>query len=538
MMATKKSAISSAVSLSLGCAIVASAISWIGLQPAQAISLNDLPPDSVRVPPMVKEHSVSTYVPSESCQGQGVAVNLIYPKKARYKDGAPLAVVIPGGTGPDGLAFEMHASQVGFVEVRFAFPGGGTPQFGTQGEYDNRGPLSLAALKDVLLFAGGKKKDYKGRTVSELLADKVKAQPENIGIIGWDNGGNQALVVMGNNPQDLSFIKWLTFYESPVGSMFFPPALGSSADLLLNKHYRQGSAATGNILIDYRKLNWAPKQYRSPNRLATHKRGSPGLKGVLYFDENSNGIWEESNEFAFTSALDASLSKQYFPPQVVGGATKIELFNGYWPTNIATIEEAEKFFADRDGSLFVDTVTKEFPNLLVSIFASAADHDQQQPDHPHIVFLYNLFLSHHARFLRLNPDPNYIMAIGGMNVLNFSNNKANGSIDSDSILSQLEPEGLLPDYIYMEAAIAELADRTKGKILKSTLNGVIVNYTNGAVETPKPEAPAPAKSEVKGEVEDGTKDGKGNGDDKTDDGKKPTTSQKATAGKLKPAPKD
>ena len=161
-------------------------------------------------------------MPSEACPGDGVAVNFIYPKKARYKDGAPIAVVIPGGIGPDGLNFEMHASQTGIIEVRFAFPGGGTARFGSQGTFDNRGDLSLTALKDVILFAGGKKADYKGRSVKDLLKDVVKAQPENIGLVGWDIGGNQALVVLGKNPEELSFVKWLVFYESPVGSMFWP----------------------------------------------------------------------------------------------------------------------------------------------------------------------------------------------------------------------------------------------------------------------------------------------------------------------------
>jgi hypothetical protein len=494
-------------------------------QPAYAASgaIIELPPDSVRVPPMVKEHSLSTYVPSTACQGNGVAVNLIYPNKARYKDGAPLAVVIPGGIGPNGLDFEMHASQVGIIEVRFAFPGGGTGQFGSQGTYDIRGDKSLTALKDVILFAGGKTTDYKGRSVTELLQGVVKAQPANVGLVGWDIGGNQALVVLGKNPEELSFVKWLVFYESPVGSMFWPPALGCAADLHLNNHYREGSAATGNILIDYRKLNWAADAFRNPNRLAAHKRGAPGLKGVLYFDENSNNIWEESNEFAFTSALDVGLLKQYFPPQVAGGALRVHFLDmKNWPKNVATPNEAEEFFANRDGSLFVETVAKEYPNLMVTIFASKADHYQQQPDHPHVVFLYNRFLDHGVRFLRLNPDPNYMVAIGGMNTINFCNNKPNASIDSDSIMNQLEGEGLLPDYVYIEAAIAELADRTKGKIYKESLNGVIVDYTNGAVEAPKPEAAAPKKDD-QANKDKGEGKGDGGGADKGNSKEAPAT---------------
>jgi len=485
------------------------------LLPAQAASgaLNDIPPDSVRTPPMVKEHSLSTYVPSEAAKGKGVAVNLIYPQKPRYKDGAPVAVVIPGGIGPDGLSFEMHASQVGMIEVRFAFPGGGTAQFGTQGEFDNRGENSLLALRDVILFAGGKSTDYQGRTIGELLKPVVKAQPSDIGIIGWDIGGNQALVVMGKYHQELSFLKWLVFYESPVGSMFWPAALGSASDLKLNNHYREGSAATGSVLLDYRKLWWNKDGYRNPNRLAARKRGSPGLKGVLFFDENLDGVWEESSEYAFQSALDVGLTKQFFPPQVAGGAERIIFKNEKgFPPNVATPTQSDEFFADRDGSLYIETVCKEYPNLMVSLFASAADHNQQQPDHPHIAFLYNLLLTHNVRFLRLNPDPNYMVSVGGMNKINFVNNKPNAAIDAATILTLLEPEGLLPDYVYIEASAAELADRTKGKIFKETLSGTIIDYTNGAEETPKPEPPAPKPASKKEEEEPkGKAEGKSKG---------------------------
>ena len=41
--------------------------SAIGSAMASSGSLTDLPPDSVKVPPMVKEHSISTYVPSSVC---------------------------------------------------------------------------------------------------------------------------------------------------------------------------------------------------------------------------------------------------------------------------------------------------------------------------------------------------------------------------------------------------------------------------------------------------------------------------------------
>lgn len=456
--------------------------------PALAVGV-EIPPDSVKTPPLLPEQSISTFVPSATCPNTpGLAVNIIYPKKARYKDGAPVAVVVPGGIAADGINFNMHAAQVGAIEVRFAFPGGGNKNFGSGGEFDNRGARSVEALKDVILFAAGAAKDYKERSIKDLMEGKVAVSPGNVGLVGWDNGGNAALVALSRYPSELYMVAWLLFYESPVGAMFSPANLGSSADLLTNKHYREGSAATGHILVDYRKLKWSAKAIRNPNRFSGKKRGLPGNKGVLFFDENGNGIWEESIEFACNSLLDQNILKQYFPPQITAAAKRLNLFEEEWPSNLATVQESEEFFSDRDGSLYVGQVAEQYPQLLVGIFASAVDHNQQQPDHPHICFLYNLFLSKHAHWLKLNPDPNYVSAVAAMNVANFVNNKANDSIDASQILSHLEGEGVIPDYLYMDAFVAELADRYKTKNL-SVLKQPLAGYVYGS------SLALPAKSE-------------------------------------------
>lgn len=475
---------------------------YAGFLPGHASSISDLPAESMRTPPMVKENSISTYVPSESAEGNGLAVNLLYGSKPRYVAGAPVAVVVPGGTGADGLTFNMHAAQQGFVEVRFAFPGGGSPQFMSKGSFDNRGKASVEALRDVILFAGGKKPDYKGRFIADLLADQYKVDPQNIGVVGWDNGGNQALVALAKYVGELEFVNWLAFYESPVGSMFSPPNLGSATDLVTNKYYREGSAATGNILVDYRKLKWNANAFRNPNRITGKKRGTPGLKGVLYFDDNGNGQWEEAREFAFNSSLDTNALKQYFPPQVAAAAERLNVFGGFWPGNVASVSESEEFFADRDGSLYIAQICRDYPKLLVGVFGSAVDHNQQQIDHPHITFLYNAFLTNKVRWLKLNPDNKYMAHIAQMNAANFVNNRPSTSIDSGTeaggLLTHLEPEGIVPDYVYMQALICEMADRLKTKKLKENLAAPILNYSSGAVEhiPPKPIA-APAKGAEK-----------------------------------------
>ncbi len=469
------------------------------LLPAMAVNFNsDLPPDSMNVPLMAKEKSVSTYVPSATADGQGLAVNLVFIAKPRFKTGAPVAVVAPGGIGPDGLGFNMHAAQIGAIEVRFAFPGGGSAEFGSRGVFDNRGAKSVEAFRDVLLFASGRKNDYKGRTITELLAPSIKVNPLNIGIVGWDNGGNIALVTMAKYASDLNFIKWLAFYESPVGSMFSPPNLGSSTDLLKNKHYREGSAATGNLLIDYRNLTWLGHIFRNPNKLAGKKRGLPGMKGVLFFDENQNCIWEESLEYAFNSALDPGLTKQFFPPQLTAASQRKMVFGKEWPSNVATVAESEEFFAERDGSLYVKEITQAFPKLLVGMFASAVDHNQQQLDHPHICFLYNLFLTNKVRWLRLNPDPCYLADIGQMSGYNFVNNKPNVPLDPTGLLSHMEPEGALPDYVCMQGMVAELVDRIKVGNLVYPISQPLCPYSNGAAAA-KAEAEARHKKAVEAE---------------------------------------
>jgi hypothetical protein len=624
--------------------------------PLGAMATVDINESSIKPPPLVPEQSVSCYLPSESAPGKGLAVNVIYPKKPRYKDGAPVAVIAPGGSGPDGLGFDMHSAQMGFVEVRFGFPGGGHGKFTSSGIYDYRGAECQKALRDVLLFAAGRMLDTEGRKISELVPVKVSA--DNIGIVGWSNGGNVALVTMTKYASELQFLSWATFYESPLGSMFFPPNLGSADDVVSNRHYRQGSGATGDCVVDYQNLCYDPYYLRRPGE---HKRkGEAEISGVLFFDENKNKRWDESLEFAFGYASDIGLDKQIYPPDVTAAMDRMGIFaelatvtvktkrvydkrikvkkpretfadilpkgvkpitslerdenqqktlaNGFlikaglpipvdpkakkkpeptkidplevpsaisgqdynligsgrneektkkydisggpkspppnaaltahkrtytirvdtrpeaptpvltrgkkeldpvgvkavlrppepkgaepdklelnmifWPDDVATLKESEAYFEERDGSLFISQVVEKFPNLLVTVIATQVDHLNNQSDHPHIALQYNAWLSSKARWLRLNPDPLYVGASSGLNAGNFVNNLPKAPIDSSEIVSVLEPEGLVLDYTFGEAAVAELADRKRTKYLKGALAELLCPYDNGAFPIP------------------------------------------------------
>jgi len=443
-----------------------------------AIAYEKVPEATLRIPPMVlPEKSVSTWIVSDAAGSEGLAVNVIYPDKPRYKEGAPLAVVVPGGNEKSGLEFSTHAAQSGFAEVRFAFPGGGKPGFASGGVYDYRGPKCHAALRDVLLFAGGKGKDIQGKTISQLVPAKLDTK--SVGIIGWSNGGNTAVIALAKFADQLKFVDWLVFYETPLGSIFYPPALGSAQDLIQNRHYHQGSAATGHVLVDYRKLCWQPTGQRNPG--AHKKQGQPEIPGVVFFDENGNKQWDEEIEFALPYSVDAAGDKQIYPSVVTQALQRLKVFSDKWPKTLATPGQCEKYFQERDGSLYINELAKQMPNLFVCVFASVLDHLQRQPDHPHICLNYNAWLADKVRFVRLNPDPVYVSKIAAMGAGTFVDNKPNASIDSSTIEEFLEPEGLLPDYVYIEAAAAELADRQRANNVSDSLTEPLVTYSNGAV---------------------------------------------------------
>lgn len=442
-----------------------------------------LPPESVKSLPMEKEESISVYVPSDVAPDGGLAVNVIYPKTPRHKDGAPIAIVVPDGHGPSGLRFTMHAAQSGFAEVRFAFPGGGLKQFHSGGSWDERGPNSQTALKDIMLFAHGEKTDSKGKKITEIIPTPLDLN--NVGAVGWGNGGNILLVTMSKFALDLGFLKWVAFYESPIGPLMSPSVLGTTNELVLNKYYRQGSAATGTPLVNWKKLTWQSDIFR--NRTEHLGLGREPSRGVLFFDENGNKIWEESQEFPIAHYTAPGGDKKYYAPEVVNAMLKQKLFpHGRWPKRIALLSESEQFYQERDGSQFIKQIPLQYPDLLVTIFGSRLDHEQRQPDHPHIALSYNLWLASKPKWLRLNPDPKYVGFIADMNAMNFIENKPDESIDASAMEAHLEPEGFVPDFVYMQATIAELADRAKKDNLKP-LDVVINPYMNDTVKQYKKE---------------------------------------------------
>lgn len=532
-----------------------------------------VPEAVLKKPVSVVENSVSTYVPSSVAPGNGIAVNIIFPEKPRYKAGAPIAIVVSGNESTS-LSMSMHAANCGIAEVRFAYPGCGMRQFHSDGIFDNFGDNCNCALKDVILFMKGETNDYKGRTVRELIP--VALDQSVVGLVAWETGANIALVTLGKHQDKIPFLSFLAFFEGAAGSMFSPDNLGTVKDMFLNRHYREGSAATGEILVDYRRLMFAPNARRHPG--VAKKRGEAELKGVLYFDENNNRTWDEAAEYALSYASEVGLDKQIYAPAITEALMRHRVFEkafpglaspkpalpapkepkpaggkqaqlkkekeeiaalikeksallpedkreeftenmkkkaegrtpeevkkmlnslkierSSWPLSVANLVVSKAYFESRDGALYIKDVVANYPKLLIGLFGARVAHTQRQADHPHIAFLYNKFLEAKPKWLRLNPEPVYVSTLCRMNVNNFSANEPNSALDAANIVEHLAPLGLVPEYAYMDALVAELSDRAKSGNLKFPLTAMLSEYTpiaDPSKATPKADPKPDAK---------------------------------------------
>jgi hypothetical protein len=565
--------------LIFACSFIVSQLGLLAnILPAAARTM--VPEAVLKKPVSVVENSVSTYVPSSVAPGNGIAVNVIYPEKPRYKAGAPIAVVVSGNESTS-LSMSMHAANCGIAEVRFAYPGCGMRQFHSDGIFDNFGDSCSTALKDVVLFMKGEINDYKGRTVRELIP--VSLDQSVVGMVAWETGANMALVTLAKHHDKIPFVSYLAFFEGAAGSMFYPDNLGTVKDMFLNRHYREGSAATGEILVDYRRLMYSSNARRHPG--VAKKRGEAEIKGVLYFDENGNKVWDEAAEYALSYASEVGLDKQIYAPPIVDALVRHGVFvksipppqeqktdtakkdkNGKdigkgkdndkdkekdkdkndskdkadgkdkavsdgkdkvekkprkkewweiarWPAAVALPKVSKQYFDARDGALYIKQVCETYPKLLVGLFGARIAHTQRQADHPHIALLYNKFLEAKPKWLRLNPEPVYVSTICRMNVANFNANEPNAAIDAVNIVDHLAPLGLVPEYAYMDALVAELSDRAKSGNLKHPLASMLSDYTPIADPSkvppktdPKPDAKPKAVGAKEAEKEQSSQD--------------------------------
>lgn len=432
--------------------------------------------------------ALGTRVPCTACGTQGVAVVLHFPASAngaRYDDtGSPIVVVVvPGGLDNKVSAgdadSQYFATGLGLTEVYFNLPDSGTAPYDTGGEYDQRGPACQEALREVLLFALGKKPDYAGRYITDLIP---YADTGNVGVVGLSNGGNLAAVTMDRYGSEFDGLRYYVSYENPAGDEYVVTDLGSPTGM--NPAYQRGDTRLDDILgsvstldpTDLRVAVTPHAVYFDLNGNATLDKGTGGATGDYLCN-----YWESGGRFYYSTEIVSLLASRglvSFPH-----------------AKIADPSATDAFWEERDMSRHTASAVAKIGSLEGAIMvATAEDHVQNVPGHPHVVVNYWGWSD--LKFVRVNPDAAYVMAtaptpragsgasgtmppgtvhsVGGpadAAKLAPPDTAANIEVDFENIDSMVEPEGA--DAAYTLAAIVELADRVHFDVWQPNLGSVL-----------------------------------------------------------------
>lgn len=415
---------------------------------------------------------ILTHIPSTAGGDRGIAVGVLSPLRPRYTDGAPVVIHVPGGVTTGGTEGPPEYAGLGFVEIRFAFPGGGQGESTSGGTYDFRGPNCLRALADVVCFATGRLADQQGRRIGDLVPTTT-VLTQNVGLVGSSHGGNACAVVMATHGEEFPELAFYASMESPYGEGNVNIELGGH-DQGVNPAY---NSQTG--VLDLSKLAWSAELAPGPPR--RWQGAGTGLKGALFFDLNGDGKFSESDDFpanAFVQDLGQG-PRVWYTPRLLREAEKRKLYGKQRPGHVPSLAESIEYWRWRDAAGSIHQAVRKCPKLAVIVYANQRDHVQVAPDHPHILAQVEGFRQAGAKFVRLNPDRAYvehILAAGRPPIATrppaFPDNEAGMAWDRHNLRSGLEPQGL-PTPLYMQAAVCELADRVQARNWAKNLDAVL-----------------------------------------------------------------
>lgn len=403
-----------------------------------------------------------------------LAVRVVLPAAddTLFPSGAPVVVEVPGGTGAGGLTTPSLAfHRVAYVS--FLLPGGRQGEFRSDGTYDRRGTACIAALADVLRFAGGQATDTLGRTIRDLSTTPVLT--DNVGVLALSNGGALAVVTLALHGPTLGWVRWLVGWENPSSSQLVTADAGPGENFacpgppprdrprFVNPAYR--GFANGFIDIDYSRIAYDPAAaalFLDGNGNGTYDT-VVRPDGCRVPDLDLDGVLDPDEDFRLHSQFEEPSGRQHFSLQAVHAAASAGLFGAAWPTWLETPEESTAFWWLRDEAQHAETLAQLRPDLDVILVASAVDHVQTPADHPHIWQMYEL-LRCAGVWVRLNP--------GRASVLEVEPALASRSDLPDNPPSRevvrwadpaiYAPEGIY-DAIFQAAAVEELASRAAAK---------------------------------------------------------------------------
>jgi hypothetical protein len=424
-------------------------------------------------------------IPSAAGGEEGIAASILRPSKPRFTAGAPVVIHVAGGVQAGSARGRPEYVGFGFVEIHFAFPGGGEGDQRSGGTYDFRGPNCIRALADVIRFATGRLADKQGKRIGDLVPG-MKVLTGNCGIVGSSHGGNACGLAMAMFGQEFPDLAWYASMESPYGEGAANVELGGH-ESGVNPAY---NPQTG--VLDLSRLAWSqdllPGLFRKQMPADTRQ-----LKGAFFFDLNGDGRFSPGDDFPANCFVgdDGQGIKAWYSPRILAEADRRKLIGGDCPRHIPTLEEAKEFWRYRDAAPSIPEAVRKFPDLAVIVYANQRDHVQAAPDHGHILEQVEGFRKAKARFVRLNPDRAYVewvlaagpgprgLGPGGFPLPGFPkaaaripDNPAGQAFDRSIITAALEP-AVLPLGLCMQAAVCELADRVQAGNWAANLDAVL-----------------------------------------------------------------
>lgn len=457
--------------------------------------------------------STSTGLGSTNVSGGTLAVRIFAPGNAagmRHAEGAPIVVFCIGGESAGTLDPNLQRA-TDVVRVQFLFPGGQDERSGrrSSGTYDFRGERSIAALRDVILYAAGLLPDSQGRRIDDVLP--VPVQHRNIGLYGNSNGGNiivAAAALYGNelNPYVRYFIQW----ESPVCSQV---AVGDVAPVRLfcsggqtqslqaaTPWYNAANNTLTELGVDYRRVRYDAANFNQPLFLDGNGDGryttvaDPARAGCQTPDLNNDGQLSTLEDYPlkFYRATDNRLA---YSRQATQAFARHNVFNtnggATWPANILTVTEANAYWDLREATQLYERAFNAMPQLEGMFVASLTDHVQTTlNDKAHAQLTFNN-LNTRGKWVKINPARSYLVALdptlGSRNDL--PNNQPNVAPNWSNPASYCFPDDV--DNTAQAAAVQEMADRARLRNLPPPTPTPTATPTPTPVVTPTPR-PSPS----------------------------------------------
>ena len=337
------------------------------------------------------------YAHVESPENGRIAVRIDIPEFPRYQERAPVVVVAStwfvDKYSLDETEFHLvyNPQDVGCITLSHLWPGKTDPDTGVQsdGEYDYGGPLSLAALRDVIRFALGLIPDVDGNFLHELIG--IEVLYDNVGLFASSHAGVVATNVMAYFGEAFPGLAYFVGRENPTMPEMYPLEIGhwdESHNPIYNPYYDYTGYTPSSISVNYFFLTWiANASFPDGSPLFSVPGGDdyvlddkgPRIDGVRFFS------------YPLTKALEDN-----------------GVFHDGWPDDVATAQMAASFWPYRTPVGNYEAIGLMLPDLKVLLPFASDDHVQTAPDKPHIRQAYDGFRKSAGLWTRLNCDLAYV----------------------------------------------------------------------------------------------------------------------------------